>query len=143
MRTTKITKAVRLSNKLTARDFTYVYEVGIGQTYQNGPYLILAGSNSYAATYKGQTFSCGLEFFNEAVEACASFEARRIQEGARQNTKEEQPSSMEETTEQARQRHIDESLEKAGFKRGALQGASNYVGTKPAGNIRSTGPRYR
>jgi hypothetical protein len=54
----------------------------------------------------------------------------------RQDTKEEQPPSMEETTEQARQRHIDESLEKAGFKRGALQGASHYVGTQPAGNIR-------
>jgi hypothetical protein len=72
---------MQATTKLTARDFVYVYEPGIGQTYQNGPYLILVGRNSYCATYKGQTFSWGLEFFNEAVRVCARHdEARRNQE---------------------------------------------------------------
>jgi hypothetical protein len=67
------------SNKLTALDFAYVYEPGIGQTYQNGPYMILVGRNSrsYAVTYKGQTFSWGLDYFNEAVRACAKHDAQR------------------------------------------------------------------
>jgi hypothetical protein len=69
-----------ISNKLTSRDFVYVYEPGIGTTYQNGPYLILVGRQSYACTYKGRTFTWGLEYFSQAVEACAKFEARRRQE---------------------------------------------------------------
>ena len=59
---------------LTARDFVYVCDEFLGQTYQNGPYVILVGHESYCATYKGQTFSWGLEFFNEAVRACAKHE---------------------------------------------------------------------
>jgi hypothetical protein len=55
----------------------YVYEPGLGQTYQNGPYMILAGRNSYAATYRGQTFTWGLYFFNEAVQACARHDRDR------------------------------------------------------------------
>jgi len=62
---------------LTARDFVYRYEAGLGQFYENGSYRILAGRDSYCATYRGQTFSWGLEFFNEAIEACARHEARR------------------------------------------------------------------
>jgi hypothetical protein len=56
---------------LTARDFVYRYEAGLGQFYENGPYLILVGRNSYCATYRGQTFSWGLEDFLSAVETCA------------------------------------------------------------------------
>jgi hypothetical protein len=32
--------------------------------------------NSYAYNYRGQCFTWGLEFFTEAVEACARHEAR-------------------------------------------------------------------
>jgi hypothetical protein len=72
---------VKNSNKLTARDFVYVYEPGIGQTYQNCAYVILVGRNSYCCTYKGQTFTWGLDYFNEAVRACAKHdEKRRAQE---------------------------------------------------------------
>jgi hypothetical protein len=68
-------------SKLTARDFVYVYEPGIGQTYQNGPYLIGVGRSTYSCNYQGQCFSWGLEYFNEAVRACARHdEARRNQE---------------------------------------------------------------
>jgi hypothetical protein len=57
--------------KLTIRDFTYRYdrEVG-GQTYQNGPYLILVGRETYACNCRGQCFSWGHESILEAVEAC-------------------------------------------------------------------------
>jgi hypothetical protein len=66
--------------KLTIRDFAYVREPGIGQTYQNGPYMILVGRKTYSVAYKGQTFSWGLESITEAVEAVAQFELRRTQE---------------------------------------------------------------
>jgi hypothetical protein len=57
--------------KLTLRDFTFVYDKEIGgQTYQNGPFLILVGRNTYSCTYKGQTFSWGHESILSAVEAC-------------------------------------------------------------------------
>jgi len=68
--------------KLTARDFAYVYEPGIGETYQNGPYTILCGRESYAVTYKGRTIDYNLRDFLSAVEACAAHEwVRRNQEG--------------------------------------------------------------
>jgi hypothetical protein len=67
--------------KLTARDFVYVYEPGIGQTYQNGPYLIGVGRTTYSCNFSGQCFSWGLEDFLSAVEACAKHNAvRRAQE---------------------------------------------------------------
>jgi hypothetical protein len=62
---------------LTAHDFVYRYEAGLGQFYQNGPYLILVGCNSYCATYRGQTFRWGLSDFLSAIEACAKHEAAR------------------------------------------------------------------
>ena len=68
------------SAKLTARDFAYVYEPGIGQTYQNGPYLITVGRSSYAANYRGQCFSWDLDFLS-AIDACARHQAHRNQEG--------------------------------------------------------------
>jgi hypothetical protein len=68
--------------KLTARDFVYVYEPGIGQTYQNCAYMITVGRASYACNYRGQCFSWGLEDFLSAIEACAKHDAaRRNQEG--------------------------------------------------------------
>jgi hypothetical protein len=68
--------------KLTARDFTYVYEPGIGQTYQNGPYTIIVGNLTYAVTYKGQTIKWAIPDFLSAIEACAKHDAaRRNQEG--------------------------------------------------------------
>jgi hypothetical protein len=72
---------IMTSKKLTARDFVYVYELGVGQTYQNGPYLIGVGRNTYSCNYRGQCFSWGLEDFLSAVEACAKHDAtRRAQE---------------------------------------------------------------
>jgi hypothetical protein len=65
------TKTSKKTTQLTARDFTLVYEPGIGQSYQNGPYTILMGRESYAVTYKGQTIKWGLTDFLSAVEACA------------------------------------------------------------------------
>jgi len=65
---------MQASNKLTARDFTYRYEPGIGQTYQNGPYLITVGRATYACNYKGRCFSWGHEDFLSAIEACAKHE---------------------------------------------------------------------
>ena len=44
--------------------------------------------------------------------------------------------STEETPEKKRQRLIDESLERAGFKRGSHPGSHGYVGSHPKGNIR-------
>jgi hypothetical protein len=43
--------------------------------------MILVGNSSYACTYKGQTFSWGIECFLTAVEQCAKFEQRRREEG--------------------------------------------------------------
>jgi hypothetical protein len=43
---------------------------------------------------------------------------------------------MNETPEQKRQRLIDESFLKAGWTRGPRKGTSQYVGTKPRGDIR-------
>jgi hypothetical protein len=68
---------------LTARDFVYRYEAGLGKFYENGPYRILVGRNSYCATYRGQTFSWGLSDFLSAVEACACHEARRTHGSSR------------------------------------------------------------
>jgi hypothetical protein len=64
---------------LSAPDFVYVYEPGIGQTYQCGRYLILApgySNKTYRCSYNGQMFSIGNEDFLFAVEACARHEAR-------------------------------------------------------------------
>jgi hypothetical protein len=61
-------------SKLTIRDFAYVNDEVIGRSYQNGPYTILVGTNSYACTYKGQTFSWGLRSILEAVCACGEYE---------------------------------------------------------------------
>jgi hypothetical protein len=38
--------------------------------------------------------------------------------------------------EKSRQKRIDESLEKAGFKRGERNGAIGYVGTHTGGDLR-------
>jgi hypothetical protein len=65
------------NTKLTARDFTYVYEPGIGRTYQNGPYLILCERESYSVAYKGQTFSWDLTDFLSAIEHCQRHDAAR------------------------------------------------------------------
>jgi hypothetical protein len=69
--------------KLTARDFVYVNDDGLGPSYQNGPYVILVGSRSYyAVTYQGKTIDYNLRDFFSAIEACAKHEAvRRSQEG--------------------------------------------------------------
>jgi hypothetical protein len=72
-------------NKLTARDFVYVYEPGIGQSYQNGPYLISVGHtplcSSYTVTYRGQRLGWHMDFLS-AVRACRQHDAvRRAQEG--------------------------------------------------------------
>lgn len=73
---------------LTPRDFVYVYEPGIGQTYQNGPYLITVPRASYMlgtkylCAYRGQTFTDAEDFLG-AVEECSQFEEqRRAREGA-------------------------------------------------------------
>jgi len=58
-----------------------VREPEIGQTYQNGPYMIQVGRASYAANYQGQCFSWGHEDFLSAAQACAKHEAKRYQEG--------------------------------------------------------------
>jgi hypothetical protein len=65
------------SDKLTARDFTYVYEPGIGQSYQNGPYLIGVGRDTYSCNYQGRCFQWGLTDFLSAIEACAKHDAAR------------------------------------------------------------------
>jgi hypothetical protein len=69
--------------KLTARDFVYVNDEVLGQTYQNGPYTILVGGRSYyAVTYKGRTIAYNLRDFLSAIEACAKHDAaRRTPEG--------------------------------------------------------------
>jgi hypothetical protein len=65
--------------KLTIRDFAFVNDPGVGGlTYQNGPYLILVGRESYSCAYKGLTFSWGHESITEAVEACDK-RARRLE----------------------------------------------------------------
>jgi hypothetical protein len=66
----------RTSTRLTPRDFTCVYEVGIGPTYQNGPYMIQVGRGSYAVAYRGQTISWAVSFL-DAVETCARHDAVR------------------------------------------------------------------
>jgi hypothetical protein len=70
-------------SKLTARDFVYVYEPGIGQTYQNGPYLIGVGRSTYSCNYQGQCFSWGLEYFTEAIGACARHDEARCNQKAK------------------------------------------------------------
>jgi hypothetical protein len=63
-------------------DFLYVYEPGIGQTYQNGSYTILVGRESYAVSFQGKTLNYSLRDFLSAIEACARHEwVRRSQEG--------------------------------------------------------------
>jgi hypothetical protein len=61
---------------LSARDFAYVYQPGIGAAYQKGPYVILADRGFYAATYRGETFSLDLGL-QESIEACTRHKARR------------------------------------------------------------------
>jgi hypothetical protein len=76
-------QATKTSTKLTARDFVYVYEPGIGQTYQNGPYMIIVGARSYyAANYQGRTIAYNLRDFLSAIEACAKHDAARRAGGA-------------------------------------------------------------
>jgi hypothetical protein len=71
----------KLSDKLSARDFVYVYEPGIGQSYQNGPYLISVGHtplcSSYTVTYRDQRLSWHQDFLS-AVAACQRHEATRL-----------------------------------------------------------------
>ena len=54
----------------------------------------------------------------------------------RLNTTTDTSLSTEETPEKQRLKNIDESLERAGFKRGKHTGSHGYVGTHPQGNIR-------
>jgi hypothetical protein len=68
----------KLSNKLTARDFTYVNDEVLGQTYRHGSYVIGVGRETYAITYQGRTIDYDLRDFLSAVEACARHEAKRI-----------------------------------------------------------------
>src|SRR5262245_45953338 len=70
----KVSKAKK--QFLSTRDFVYVYEPGVGRTYQCGAYVILVGDKSYACAYKGQTFSWYLEDFLSAVDCCSQFEDR-------------------------------------------------------------------
>ena len=71
------------SKYLTPADFVYVYEPGIGQTYQNAAYVItvqnlwVSGEQRYYAHHKGQCLAWGLKDFASAVEACARFESAR------------------------------------------------------------------
>jgi hypothetical protein len=73
-------------SKLTARDFVYVYEPGIGQSYQNGPYLIRVEHtplcSSYTVTYRDQRLSWHQDFLS-AVAACQRHEAQRKAQEAR------------------------------------------------------------
>jgi hypothetical protein len=61
--------------KLTIRDFTFVNDELIGPSYQNGPYAILVGRNSYAVIYRGQSVDYDFTDILSAVEACAKHEA--------------------------------------------------------------------
>lgn len=63
--------------KVTLNDFVYVREPELGQTYQNGPYLIQVGPKSYAVSYQGQVFTWGLESITAAVDAVNAFEVQR------------------------------------------------------------------
>lgn len=72
---------------LSARDFVYVYEPGIGQTYQNCSYLITVPRtawpfSTYVCSYRGQRFT-EAEGFLSAVDACAKFEEQRQAQSAR------------------------------------------------------------
>jgi hypothetical protein len=66
--------------KLTSSDFVYVYEPGIGQTYQNCAYTIAplqhGYSNSYRVFYQGQLLT-GTDTYLAAVEVCARHDAKR------------------------------------------------------------------
>jgi hypothetical protein len=62
---------------LTARDFAYVCDEFLGETYQCGSYLIGVGRETYACNYQGRCFKWGLADFLSAVETCARHEARR------------------------------------------------------------------
>jgi hypothetical protein len=65
-------RSLKLGLKLGPRDFVYVNDEVIGQSYQNGPYAILVGSRSYyAVTYQGRTIAYNLRCFPAAIEACA------------------------------------------------------------------------
>jgi hypothetical protein len=68
-------------SKLTARDFVYVYEPGIGQTYQNGPYLIrplpYGYSQGYRVYYQHGPMLTMTETFLSAIEACARHDEAR------------------------------------------------------------------
>lgn len=66
------------STKLTVRDFAFVHEPDLGQTYQNGPYLIQVGRTTYAVSYRGQVFTWGLESITEAIRAVEAFEDNRL-----------------------------------------------------------------
>jgi hypothetical protein len=68
--------------KVTLNDFVYVREPELGQTYQNGPYLIQVGPKSYAVSYRGQVFTWGLESILQAVEAVNAFEVQRARKKA-------------------------------------------------------------
>jgi hypothetical protein len=76
----------KLSDKLSARDFVYVYEPGIGQSYQNGPYLISVGHtplcSSYTVTYQNQRLSWHQDFLS-AVAACQRHDAARRNQEAK------------------------------------------------------------
>ena len=69
----------RPSALLTARDFVYVYEPGLGQTYQNGPYMIrplpYGYSQGYRVYYRGGPMLTMTETFLSAIDACARHEA--------------------------------------------------------------------
>jgi hypothetical protein len=61
-----------MRSKLTLLDFAFVNDREIGVlTYQHDPYVILVGRETYACTYKGQTFSWGHESIQAAVDAVA------------------------------------------------------------------------
>lgn len=70
----------KTNSKLSARDFLYVYEPGIGQAYQNGAYLITLSygpfTHAYTAHYRDQKIGW-YEDFLSAVDACARHEALR------------------------------------------------------------------
>jgi hypothetical protein len=67
---------ITTKNQLTLRDFAFINDRELGSlAYQHGPYVILVGRETYACTYKGQTFSWGHESIQSAVEACARHEA--------------------------------------------------------------------
>jgi hypothetical protein len=65
------------NQKLTIRDFTYVNDEVIGKSWQNGPYAILVGRNSYAVTYQGRTIAWNLRDILSAIEVVAKHESGR------------------------------------------------------------------